>query len=246
MTTLEPIGTALRRLGLVMPLASRADAHELLDDAELSRADVERNLADLERLNRLPGGVGASSSAIGRLAGDATELSVLDVGTGRGDLPVAFARRGWQVTGVDLQSRVLDLARQRVAGATGIELTTADARALPFADATFDVSHCSLLLHHLDPEDAVVVLRELARVARRGVVINDLRRSMVTLLATAMSVAVFGRSRVTRHDGLASARRAYTLGETDLLLARAGLRVTWRSPAWMPRVVTVAVPATRS
>jgi hypothetical protein len=51
----------------------------------------------------------------------------------------------------------------------------------------------------------------------------------------------FGRSPVTRHDGLISARRAYTLDELDSLIARAGLTRRWRSNRWMPRVVTAAV-----
>ncbi|MGI8999279.1 MAG: hypothetical protein ACR2GO_06185, partial [Candidatus Limnocylindria bacterium] len=94
--------------------------------------------------------------------------------------------------------------------------------------------------HHLDPEEAVVVLREMRRVSRHGVVINDLRRGVLPFVATAVSVVAFGRSPVTRNDGLVSARRAYTLGELGGLLDAAGLAVRWRSPSWMPRVVTAA------
>jgi hypothetical protein len=57
-------------------------------------------------------------------------------------------------------------------------------------------------------------------------------------------VAAIGGSRVTRADGLASARRAYTLDELDDLIGEAGLAVRWRSPGWLPRVVTSATPAT--
>ena len=39
---------------------------------------------------------------------------------------------------------------------------------LPFDDGAFDVAHCSLLLHHLDPHDAVRAFRELRRVSTRG------------------------------------------------------------------------------
>jgi SAM-dependent methyltransferase len=120
-------------------------------------------------------------------------------------------------------------------------MAVADARALPFDDGAFDVAHCSLLLHHLDPHDAVQALEELRRVSTRGVVINDLRRGLLPLVATWASVTGFGRSPVTRHDGLISARRAYTLDELDTVLARAGLTRTWRSRAWLPRVVTAAV-----
>ncbi len=49
-----------------------------------------------------------------------------------------------------------------------------------------------------------------------------------------------GRSHVTRVDGVVSARSAYTLHELDELLAEAGLTPRWRSPGWLPRVVTAA------
>ncbi len=224
-----------------LPMAHRADAHELLDSGALSPAEVETNLADLARMNRLPGGVAASVKAVDRLGRGA--LTVLDVGTGAGDMPLAFARRGWPTTAIDTNPQVLSVARRATARTDLVEVLEADARALPFADGAFDVAHCSLLVHHLTPSEAVAVLREMRRVARRGLVVNDLRRGVLPLAATAASVLVFGRTHVTRTDGIASARRSYTIEELDDLLASAGLRATWRSNRWLPRVVTAAVPA---
>jgi ubiquinone/menaquinone biosynthesis C-methylase UbiE len=228
---------ALRRR---LPMATRADADELLDSGELTPDEVDANLADLARLNRLPGGVSASMSAIARLAGR-DGADVLDVGTGAGDMPLAFARRGWRTTAIDTNPQVLRVARRVAAGTDLVEVLEADARNLPFADGSFDVAHCSLLVHHLAPDEAIAVLREMRRVARHGVVVNDLRRGLLPLVATGASVVVLGRSRVTRTDGIASARRAYTMNELDELLTGAGLRSAWRSISWMPRVVTAAV-----
>jgi ubiquinone/menaquinone biosynthesis C-methylase UbiE len=222
-----------------LPLGIRADAVELLDSGCLSLPEVEANLADLARLNRLPGGTTASIAGIERLVGAGNAARILDVGTGRGDMPLAFAARGWDAVAVDANPDVLVVARREL-GRREIDVVEADVRALPFDDGAFDVAHASLLLHHLDPAAAVAGLRELRRVARRGVVVNDLRRGWVPLVASAVSVALFARSRVTRSDGLASARRAYTLDELDGLLGDAGLSRRWRSRAWMPRVVTAA------
>ena len=234
--------TALRRARRILPLAVRADAPELLDGGRLSLAEVDRNLADLARLNRLPGGVGESIRGIRRLLAGERVARILDAGTGRGDMPIAFARCGWSTTALDRHRDVLVIARRETDAEPRIEVVEGDARSMPFGDAAFDVSHCSLLAHHLDPAELVVVLRELGRVARRGVVINDLRRGILPLVATAVGIAALGGSRVTRNDGLASARRAYTLDELDDLIGQAGLAVRWRSPAWLPRVVTVATP----
>ena len=170
--------------------------------------------------------------------GNATRI--LDVGTGAGDIPIAFARRGWQVVAADANPAVLAVARDRLAGVAGVEVLEADVLALPLEDEAVDVAHCSLLVHHFAPEAAVRALRELRRVSRHGVVVNDLRRGLIPLASTWVSVMALGRSRVTRADGMASARRSYTLPELDRLLAEAGLTPRWRSPAWLPRVVTAA------
>jgi SAM-dependent methyltransferase len=235
--------TALRRARRSLPLGLRADAVELLDGGCLSPPEVERNLADLARLNRLPGGVDASIDGVRRLLDGRKDARVLDAGTGRGDMPIAFARQGWATMALDRNPDVLVVARRETAGESLVDVVDGDTRSLPFEDEAFDVSHCSLLVHHLDPGDVVATLRELRRVARRGVVINDLRRGILPMVATAVSLAVLGGSRVTRTDGLVSARRAYTLAELDDLVTEAGLVVRWRSRGWLPRVVTAATPA---
>jgi ubiquinone/menaquinone biosynthesis C-methylase UbiE len=223
-----------------LPLSSRADGVELLDSGRLSPLEVEQNLADLARLNRLPGGTAASVTGVRRLLGTLRAARILDVGTGRGDIPLAFADRAWRSVGVDVNPEVLHVARRETARQPLIEIVEGDARSLPFDDGAFDVAHCSLLSHHLEPDEVVTSLRELSRVARHGVVVNDLTRGIWPFCATGATIMVFGRSRVTRSDGLLSARRAYTLDELDVLLAEAGLVTRWRSSRWVPRVVTAA------
>jgi SAM-dependent methyltransferase len=224
----------------LLGLGARTDAAELLESGRLSRSEVEANLADLARMNRLPGGTDASIRAIERLIGSGNGARILDVGTGAGDMPSAFARRGWQTVAADVNPDVLAVARARLARVAGVVVIDADVLALPLDDGTVDVAHCSLLLHHLAPDEAVLALREMRRVARRGVVVNDLRRGPFPVAVTWVTVKALGRSRVTHTDGMASARRSYTMPELDGLLTAAGLTRRWRSPAWLPRVVTAA------
>jgi SAM-dependent methyltransferase len=228
---------------MLPPLRVRHPGHELLDEPVLDPAELRLNLREMARLNRLPGGVAASRRAIGRLLDGSTDPTVLDVGTGSADLPAALVRkangRSVRVLASDLRPEILAYARARVGRLEGVEVLQADARDLPLTDGAVDVAHASLVMHHLDPTDVVAALREMRRVARRGVVVNDLRRSPFAFAVTAVTVLALTRGRYTRHDGLLSARRAYTLGELDDLAAVAGLRRVWRSAPFLPRVVTV-------
>jgi ubiquinone/menaquinone biosynthesis C-methylase UbiE len=190
-------------------------------------------------LNRLPGGVGASVSAVTALL-DGRPSTVLDAGCGFGD----FARRlrrahGGAVIAADVSPEVVSIARGRLAAVRGVEVLHADVRALPLDDGAVDVAHASLLLHHLDADDAVTAFTEMRRVARGGVVVNDLRRGPIAFAVTAATVLALSRSPMTHHDGVLSARRAWSLAEQDGLAARAGLRPVWRTPSAWPRVTTV-------
>jgi ubiquinone/menaquinone biosynthesis C-methylase UbiE len=216
--------------------------HELLDGERLDPDELRVNLREMAMLNRLPGGTGDSVRATIRLLDRAAAASVVDVGTGSGDFARRLLqRRPAQITAVDLRSEVLEIAARNLRGRDGVTLLQADARALPLADDTADVVHASLLIHHFDPADAVSALREMRRVARRGVVVNDLRRGRLAFVLSALTVLALSRGRYTRHDGVLSARRAYTLPELDDLAAQAGMRLAARTMRALPRVTSVYV-----
>jgi SAM-dependent methyltransferase len=92
---------------------------------------------------------------------------VLDVACGNGNAALAAARRFCQVTGIDYVPALLERARQR-AQAEGLEVAfqEADAEALPFSDASFDVvlSTCEAMF----APDQERTAAELLRVCRPG------------------------------------------------------------------------------
>ena len=92
---------------------------------------------------------------------------MLDVACGTGNLAIPAARKGAQVTGVDIATNLLSQARARAA-AQGLQIIFAegDAEQLPFPDAQFDVVMSMLgAMFAPDPER---VASELARVCRHG------------------------------------------------------------------------------
>lgn len=98
------------------------------------------------------------------------KLALLDVGAGSGTISVSFAQviPDGHVTAVDRNKEILPRAQAvaEMAGIKNIEFQQADAYDLPFADGTFDVTHCHQVLSHLKaPWDA---LREMLRVTKPG------------------------------------------------------------------------------
>ena len=214
------------------PLARAAGA-ELMDAADQDRRELARSLADLRGVNRWLGGTRVVLRHFARLvrAHPRPSWSVLDVATGSADIPLSLA--AWarsrsirlHVVATDSHPTTLDLAREHTARDPDVSVEPADALALPYADGAFDVALCSTALHHFDAEDqAVQVLRELDRVSRVGVIVNDLARSLPALAGARLLAATVWRTHpVTRHDGPLSVRRAFTPAELRRLARAAGL-----------------------
>ena len=212
-----------------------AGAEELLDGPLDDLDELADNLRDLRRVNRVLG-VPLSRAALARLpapADSTAPFTLLDVGTGGADIPVALladaarAGRPLRVTAIDERAEVIEAARRArpvLDQIVGLELAVADGRSLPYPDSAFDVAHTSLVIHHLEPVDAVAMLRELARVSRAGIVVNDLVRGRLGLLGAWLLSRLATRNRLSRHDAPLSARRAYSRAELRSLIADAGLQ----------------------
>ncbi len=205
-------------------------AVERLDAPDADPREVEGSLDDLARINRLFGGNRLTLRALERLLGNRRPgpLTLLDAGCGGGDMAAAMAawarRRGFvpRVIGVDASPAITELASARVGD--DVDLRVGDMRALDLDDASVDVAACSLVLHHFEPADAVRALRELRRVARAGVVANDLVRTRMGLVGAHLVARLLTRNPITRNDAVVSVRRAYTRRELLGLVSEARLR----------------------
>lgn len=84
-----------------------------------------------------------------RIAKENPGGKLLEVGCSMGNDTIQFARRGIEVTGVDITEKAIELIRDRFAlyGQKG-NFRVADAEALPFEDNTFDVVYSFGVLHH--------------------------------------------------------------------------------------------------
>lgn len=188
---------------------------EILDDPGVDADTRTRSIGDVTRSNRWLGGLRAAIAELRRiLPALGPDALLLDVGTGLADIPrhgmSAAAANGTRLAtiGVDVSWPLLSVARVQTS-----HMVCADARALPFRDGSVDVVMCSQFLHHFEEGDAEHVVRELDRVARRAVIISDLRRSWIAAAGFWLVSFPLRFSPVTRHDGVVSVMRGFTAAE---------------------------------
>jgi len=145
---------------------------------------------------------------------------LLDIGTGAGDLPIAAnvwaGRRGFDFDLVGLE-RIP--AAARLANEAGIPIVIGCAGALPIATASVDVVLVSQVAHHLDSESVTALFAACTRVARRGVVVADLRNSRLATHAFRIGGRLLGMHQTSIDDGVTSIARGYS-AETLGTLAR--------------------------
>jgi SAM-dependent methyltransferase len=191
---------------------SRRRGLEILDDPDVDPEVKTRSMTDVVRSNSMFGGL---SSAIDELKDVLKEVppqaTLLDVGTGLGDIPCR-AREVARKIGIDLTTVGLDSALE-LARASRPVLTLAvcgDALRLPFADHSVDIVMCSQLLHHFAGADALELLREMNRVTRVRVIVSDLRRSWIAAAGLWLASFPLRFHAVSRHDGVVSVMRGFT------------------------------------
>ena len=204
---------------------------EVVDRADTSRETLRAELLALAELNRK---LGAHALALDQLkrflaVTQLKSLSILDLGTGIGDIPRAIAdwarkaKISVSITGVDNNPTSLDLARETAGGYPEIDWEQADLRTLPHPPGSYDLVLCSLALHHFNGPDAVTILKRIQEIARVGYIVNDLRRNGIAVWSTVLLAPFFHKNQTFQKDAIHSSRAAWSIDELRLIAERAKL-----------------------
>src|ERR1700757_1682440 len=140
---------------------------ELFDDDAGTAPEIATALRDLRHINHWFGGTRTTLQLLRRVASESgqTRLSVLEVGSGAGDVPLTVKRR-LIGEGIDLGVTLLDLKRSHLP-VNGAAAVSGDGLQLPFREGAFDVISSSLFAHHFEPDELRRVCCEALRVSRR-------------------------------------------------------------------------------
>jgi SAM-dependent methyltransferase len=219
-------------------LTERAAALELMDDLTIGGDELAEALRQLRVINTMLGSAWLTLEGVLRLwraAGRPTQLTILDVGSGSGDinrLLLAWADR----QGVHMRITLVDIHPETCAAAGAyyrdeprIQVVCSDLMQLAIRAA--DIVTTALFTHHFTSEQLPAVYRALARAARIGVVVNDLHRHPIAWAGIWLATRLLSRNRMIRHDAPLSVRRGFRRADLESLRERpdlSGLAYRWR------------------
>ena len=202
----------------------------MMDAPDIPDALLQQFHKDLRRVHSLLGTFGTVEKFL--RADPEPVRRVLDIGCGAGDLLIYLRRRmGVEVVGVD----------PKPGGSGEVTILPADAVSQPLPQV--DVAVCTMLCHHLTPEENIALIRNVGRSARRFVILDLIRHPLPLALFSAFICPLIGHE--AGADGRQSIRRAFTPPEFRKLAEEAldgmsGLTapsVTIDVPLWQSRQV---------
>ena len=210
-------------MSLLVP--ARRPSRERLDDPDLPVEEMLLSLEDLRLVNRHWG----ASRALERHLRDRARalgpraVRILDVGGGSGEV-ASRLQSTLRDSGCRAMVVAFDLQWRHLRAGRGFSKTpppavAGDAFRLPFPDGGFDFAVSTLFFHHFSPDENRELLREMARVAREGFALLDLRRHRLPELFVSLAGPLLFRSQASIADGVASVRQAYTPEEAQRIAA---------------------------
>jgi 2-polyprenyl-3-methyl-5-hydroxy-6-metoxy-1,4-benzoquinol methylase len=216
----------------------------MMDRPDLDLSLHAQALRSLARTNAWGSTRRAIWRAVIQLAIDRSlkQLRVLDIASGAGDLAIWLARTATrhdvrlEVEGCDISQVAVDYAKDhaRDVNCANVRFFRCDV----CSDApleSYDVVMCSLFLHHLAEEQAVTLLAKMARIARLGVLVDDLDRTLFGYVLAWGGARLLTRSPVVHVDGPLSVRAAFSESELRSLAVQAGLKGATITRHWPQR-----------
>lgn len=229
-------------------LKQRAVQHELMDDFSSGGPELRQALQHLRLLNRIFGAAGPTLFGFKRLwlqAGKPKTLSILDVGSGSGDVNRHLLR--WaDENGVDLRITLVDITEEACAEAR--EFFRTEPRVSVMRSSLFqlpengvDITTGTQFVHHFTNTELPQVVGCMLKASRVGVVINDIHRHWIAWAAVWVTARMISKNRYILNDGPLSVAKGFRAKDWTMLrkaLDISDMLVSWR-PLFRYAVVIV-------
>ncbi|MDP2335448.1 MAG: methyltransferase domain-containing protein [Bacteroidota bacterium] len=224
----------------------RSGEKELLDEPDIPKKLLFKNLRELDILNRTTGGHAISLKGIRQLITDQEKIyHVVDIGCGSGDALKAMA--DWtrsnkykvKLTGVDMNADAIDYLKIHCADYPEITGITADYQEYLNRNESIDIVHCSLFCHHLKNDELLRLFNYFRLNTQTGFIINDLHRQWLAYYSAWLFPRLLNGTKLAKNDGPISVLRGFKKVELVDLIDEADIRNYTIQKEWLFRFLIV-------
>jgi 2-polyprenyl-3-methyl-5-hydroxy-6-metoxy-1,4-benzoquinol methylase len=227
---------------------NRSRKKEILDDFELQGNDLAQNLRELQIVNSNLGGYSVVKEGIEQIIEKDSlkgRIRVADIGCGGGDTLRELAKwslkKGFslELTGIDANKSAVNFAEDQSRDYPEISFKQLNIFSEEFKVLDYDIIMFNLFVHHFE-EGQIIAFLKVCRDKKAVVLINDLQRSALAYTLFRLSSKVFNFSKISRHDGMLSIRKAFTRKDLRELLIASGFTqftIKWK---WAFRYQVIA------
>ena len=215
---------------MFLNFSERALEEEKMDDLDLAGPALYKALNELTMINRYLGGYSATIGGLkrmqkrGLIKKNSAQLRILDAGCGGGDTLRHIAK--WarkeeidiKLIGLDANAYTLAYAKKHSQEYPEISYVQGNIFSDVFTSIPFDILTLNLVLHHFPTDTLLTYLPIWHEVARKGLIINDLQRSIVPYFLYQLVTRMLGASPMVREDGSLSIRKGFKRKDWEKLL----------------------------
>lgn len=227
----------------------RSKEKELLDEPNILKGLLFKNLKELDILNRTTGGHSISLKGTKQLITDHQKIyHIVDLGCGSGDALKAIA--DWarlnnykvKLTGVDMNADAIDYLKTHCVNYPEIIGITADYKDYLTRDNFIDIVHCSLFCHHLTDDELLHLFTYFRQYVKIGFIINDLHRHWLAYYSAFFFTRLLNGTKLAKNDGPISVLRGFKSEELIFLLNKANIKNYFLQKEWLFRFLIVGKP----
>ncbi len=196
----------------------RSYEKEIMDDFSITDSRIDIALNELKLVNRFLGGVSTSKTGFKMLFNNSNyeTIKVLDIGSGSSDIFQRLINKlpNLKIFSIDRNKRICEVIKNEN---TSYPIF-GDAISPPVKEESISVVHASLFLHHFKKDEIKKIIKSSLTIAEKGMIINDLRRSVWALLGIKILIYLFSNSEVVKNDAPLSVKRGFIKSELVNLL----------------------------
>jgi len=229
---------------------NRSLQKEILDQNNIPFMEIERNMKELDFINRHLGGHSITLRGFKKLLQNKKTISVCEIGCGGGDNLSSinnFCKKKAiksLFAGIDINKDCIAFAKKNCK-IENAEFIVADYKDVQFGTAKPGIIFSSLFCHHFTNDELIKMLGWMYKNSTEGFFINDLHRHPVAYYFIKTATRLFSKSRLVKNDAPLSVLRGFRKREWKKIFEKAGIEnysIEWK---WAFRYL-ITVPKSNS